>query len=193
MKRLVPIMLCLILVLCFVGCGNAKRESVGEPVQTNTESSMKETVDTSEEGIVKTDEHVEETTVEQASTNAESSEGEDVASMKLYINETEIPVIWEENRSVREIMEEAAKGDIIVEMSMYSDNEQVGSLGRSYISNNKQTTTHNGDIVLYNSSNIVVFYGSNSWSYTRLGKMDLSESEVTAMLSNGDVQLKITR
>lgn len=193
MKRLVPIMLCLTLVLCFVGCGNAKRESVGEPVQTNTESSMKETVDTSEEGIVKTDEHVEETTVKQASTNAESSEGEDVASMKLYINETEIPVIWEENRSVREIMEEAAKGDIIVEMSMYSDNEQVGSLGRSYISNNKQTTTHNGDIVLYNSSNIVVFYGSNSWSYTRLGKMDLSESEVTAMLSNGDVQLKITR
>lgn len=193
MKRLVPIMLCLTLVLCFVGCGNANRESVGEPVQTNTESSMKETVDTSEEGIVKTDEHVEETTVEQASTNAESSEGEDVASMKLYINETEIPVIWEENRSVREIMEEAAKGDIIVAMSMYSDNEQVGSLGRSYISNNKQTTTHNGDIVLYNSSNIVVFYGSNSWSYTRLGKMDLSESEVTAMLSNGDVQLKITR
>ena len=192
MKRLVPIMLCLTLVLCFVGCGNAKRESVGEPVQTNTESSMKETVDTSEEGIVKTDEHVEETTVKQASTKAESSEGEDVASMKLYINETEIPVIWEENRSVREIMEEAAKGDIIVEMSMYSDNEQVGSLGRSYISNNKQTTTHNGDIVLYNSSNIVVFYGSNSWSYTRLGKMNLSESEVTAMLSNGDVQLKIT-
>ena len=91
MKRLVPIMLCLTLVLCFVGCGNAKRESVGEPVQTNTESSMKETVDTSEEGIVKTDEHVEETTVKQASTKAESSEGEDVASMKLYINDSNFP------------------------------------------------------------------------------------------------------
>ena len=190
MKRLVPIMFCLTLVLCFVGCGNAKRKLVGEPVQTNTESIMKETVDISAEGIVKTDEHVEETTVEQDSTNAES---EDVTFMKLYINDTEIPVIWEDNRSVQEIMEEASQGDITVAMSMYSDNEQVGSLGRSYTSNNKQTTTHNGDIVLYNSSNIVVFYGSNSWSYTRLGKMDLSENEVTELLSNGDVQLKLTR
>jgi len=183
----------LTLVTCLVGCGNAKQEFVEESVQTNTESSLKETVDAGSEGIMKTDEHTEETSEEQASTNAESSESENITSMKLYINDTEIPVIWVENDSVREIMEEAEKGDITVAMSMYSDNEQVGSLGRSYTSNNKQTTTHIGDIVLYNSSNIVVFYGSNSWSYTRLGKMDLSESEVTALLSNGDVQLKITR
>lgn len=192
MKHFIQIMLCITLMVCFVGCGNAKQESVEESAQTNTENSLKETVDASSEGIVKTDEHMEETSEEQTSTNAEISESEDVTSMKLYINDTEIPVIWVENDSVREIMEEAAKGDITVAMSMYSDNEQVGSLGRNYTSNNKQTTTHNGDIVLYNSSNIVVFYGSNSWSYTRLGKMDLSESEVTALLSNGDVQLKIT-
>ena len=65
--------------------------------------------------------------------------------------------------------------------------------GRSFTSNNKQTTTHNGDIVLYNSSNIVIFYGSNSWSYTRLGKIDLSEKEVTDLLSNGDVTITIKR
>lgn len=193
MKRFVRIMMLLTLVICLVGCGNAKQESVEEYVQTNTESNLKETVDASSEDIVKTDEPTEETSEEQTSTNVENSESEGVTSMKLYINDTEIPVIWEENGSVQEIMEEAAKGDITVAMSMYSDNEQVGSLGRNYTSDNKQTTTHNGDIVLYNSSNIVVFYGSNSWSYTRLGKMDLSENEVTAMLSNGDVQLKITR
>ena len=186
-------MMLLTLVICLVGCGNAKQESVEEYVQTNTESNLKETADANPEDIVKTDEPTEETSEEQTSTNVENSGSEGVTSMKLYINDTEIPVIWEENGSVQEIMEEAAKGDITVAMSMYSDNEQVGALGRSYTSNNKQTTTHNGDIVLYNSSNIVVFYGSNSWSYTRLGKMDLSESEVTAMLSNGDVQLKITR
>ena len=112
--------------------------------------------------------------------------------MKLLINETEIPVIWENNDSVIEIMEEASKGDITVSMSMYSDNEQVGSLGKSYTRNDKQTTTHNGDIVLYSGSNIVLFYGSNSWSYTRLGKMDLSEAEVTELLSNGDVSVRLT-
>jgi len=112
--------------------------------------------------------------------------------MKLLINETEIPVIWENNDSVNEIMAETTKGDITVSMSMYSDNEQVGSLGKSYTRNDEQTTTHNGDIVLYNGSNIVLFYGSNSWAYTRLGKMDLSETAVTELLSNGNVSVRIT-
>lgn len=120
-----------------------------------------------------------------------ASEPEEV-SMKLYINDKEIPVKWEENDSVNELTEEVSKNDITVEMSMYSDNEQVGSLGKKYSSSDKQTTTHNGDIVLYNSSNMVVFYGSNSWAYTRLGKMELSEQEVVEMLSNGNVTIRIT-
>lgn len=52
--------------------------------------------------------------------------------MKLYFNDTEIPVIWEDNQTVQELMEEAGNGDIVVQMSMYSDNEQVGSLEKSY-------------------------------------------------------------
>ena len=54
----------------------------------------------------------------------------------------------------------------------YGGFEKVGSLGRSLTASNSQTTTEAGDIVLYNGSNIVMFYGSNSWSYTRLGKID---------------------
>ena len=54
----------------------------------------------------------------------------------------------------------------------YGGFEKVGSLGKSLTTSNSQTTTAAGDIVLYNSSNIVMFYGSNSWSYTRLGKID---------------------
>ena len=77
-------------------------------------------------------------------------------------------------------------------MSMYSDNEQVGKNKKNYIRDDEQTTTHNGDIVLYNGDKIVVFYGSNSWAYTRLGKMDIPESGVTELLSNGDITLKIT-
>lgn len=40
--------------------------------------------------------------------------------MKIYFNDTEIPVIWEDNQTVQELMEEAGKGDIVVQMSMYS-------------------------------------------------------------------------
>ena len=70
--------------------------------------------------------------------------------------------------------------------------EQVGPLDKTYPSNDVQTTTNNGDIVLYRSDQIVLFYGSNSWAYTRLGKMDLSENEVINLLSNGDVSIRLT-
>ena len=101
--------------------------------------------------------------------------------------------LQETNDTTKELVEQVESGDIIVSMSIYSNNEQVGSLERSYTGNDKQITTHNGDIVLYNGNNIVVFYGSNSWSYTRLGKMDISEHEVIELLSNGDVELKISK
>ena len=69
--------------------------------------------------------------------------------------------------------------------------EQVGSLEKSYTKNDEQITTHSGDIVLYSGDKIVVFYGSNSWAYTRLGKMNIPEDDVTELLSNGDITLKI--
>lgn len=121
----------------------------------------------------------------------ESEADDEEENMKLYFNDIEIPVVWEDNQTVQELMEEAGKGDIVVQMSMYSDNEQVGSLGKSYTSDDKHTTTHNGDIVLYSGDKIVVFYGSNSWAYTRLGKMNIPEGDVTELLSNGDITLKI--
>lgn len=111
--------------------------------------------------------------------------------MKLSINDVEIPVTWEENPSVDALKEELKAGDVVVPMSMYGGNEQVGSLGKRYPSNDVQTTTNSGDIVLYSSNQIVVFYGSNSWAYTRLGKMDLPAEEVTELLSNGNVTVRL--
>ena len=57
-------------------------------------------------------------------------------------------------------------------MTDYSGFEKVGALGTSLPTSNSQTTTQSGDIVLYQGNQIVIFYGSNSWSYTRLGKID---------------------
>lgn len=126
------------------------------------------------------------------STETEVQE-EEAVTMKLYINDTEVPVVWENNAAVEALAAEAGKGDIVVKMSMYGGNEQFGPLGKSYPASNRQVTTSNGDIVLFNNDQIVVFYGSNTWSYTRLGKMALPEDEVTELLSNGDITLRLTR
>ncbi len=117
-----------------------------------------------------------------------TEEAEEDVSMKMMIGETEVPVTWEENDSVEELK---SLLPITVNMSMYGDFEQVGSLGQSIVRNDKQTTTNPGDIVLYSGDQIVVFYGSNSWSYTRLGHVDLADDELAEMLSNGDVTIKL--
>ena len=78
-------------------------------------------------------------------------------------------------------------------MSMYGGFEQVGSLGTSLPRNDSQTTTQAGDIVLYSGNQIVIFYGSNSWAYTRLGRItDKSASELTELLGKGDVAVTLT-
>ena len=111
--------------------------------------------------------------------------------MLLKINGTEVPVIWESNDSIKEL-KGIADGGLTIEMSMYGGFEQVGPIGKSIISNDEQTTTSPGDIVLYSGNQIVIFYGSNSWAYTRLGKIDLSEEELRNLLSNGDVTITLT-
>ena len=75
---------------------------------------------------------------------------------------------------------------------MYGEFEQVGSLGASLPSNDVQMITEPGDIVLYNSNQLVVFYGSNKWTYTILGKLKISQEALADMLANGDVEILLT-
>ena len=109
-------------------------------------------------------------------------------AMKLSIDGKEMPITWEDNASVNELKEICP---LKVNMSMYGGFEQVGSIGQSISRDDKQITTEFGDIVLYSGNQIVVFYGSNSWAYTKLGHIDLSEEELTQLLGNGDVVLEI--
>ena len=110
--------------------------------------------------------------------------------MVLMINGTEVPVIWEDNDSVKELAE-ISDGSLAIEMSMYGVFEQVGPIGRSITTEDEQITTAPGDIMLYSGDQIVIFYGSNTWSYTRLGGIDLPEQEIADLLSNGDVKISI--
>ena len=112
--------------------------------------------------------------------------------MKLFIGDKVISVLWEQNAAVADLEEAVCEEPIIIKMSMYGGFEQVGSIGRNLTRNDKQTTTSPGDLVLYNGNQLVVFYGSNSWSYTKLGKIqDLSKAELEDLLSNGDVTITI--
>ena len=114
-------------------------------------------------------------------------------SLKMSIGDTAVEVEWEDNESVEALAKLAETEPLVIEMSMYGGFEQVGSLGESLPRNDKQTTTEAGDIVLYSGNQIVVFYGSNSWAYTRLGHItDKTAEEMAELLSGGDVTITIS-
>ena len=108
--------------------------------------------------------------------------------IKLLIDNMEVEVDWEQNDSVNQLIELTKKGDIVINASRYGGFEQVGAIGHNITESNKQMTTEPGDIVLYNSSNIVVFFGSNAWSYTKLGKIkNKTQSELKQLLDKNKV------
>ena len=112
-------------------------------------------------------------------------------SMTLKIGEKTIPVTWENNASVEELKALASSG-LTIKMSKYGGFEQVGSIGHNITSNDKKTKTAPGDIVLYSGNQLVVFYGTNSWAYTRLGKINLSKSELKELLGKKDVTVTLS-
>jgi hypothetical protein len=113
--------------------------------------------------------------------------------LKFFINDEEIQVIWEENESVEALKNLAKDKTITIDMSMYGDFEQVGSIGQSIPRNDKQMTTSAGDIVLYSGNQLVVFYGSNSWAYTKLGHIEnTSAEEMKKRLGSGGVNVTIS-
>lgn len=125
-------------------------------------------------------------------TKEETENGKGKTEMVLYIDGKKADVIWEENDSVEELKKLAAEEEITISMSRYSNNEQVGDIGRTITSNDKRTTTKSGDIVLYSSDQMVIFYGSNTWAYTRLGKIINPDSkELAEILSSADVNVTL--
>ena len=99
----------------------------------------------------------------------------------------------EDNSSTQALKEQLVKGDIIVEMEDYASMEKVGSLGIRLPRNDRQTTTGPGDLILYQGHNFVIYYDTNSWSFTRLGKIDnATQAELKAALGKGDVRVTLS-
>lgn len=108
----------------------------------------------------------------------------------MKIDNIVVNITWEKNDSINELMEYAKNG-ITITMHQYGGFEQVGSIGKTITSNDSQITTNPGDVVLYSSNQIVIFFGTNSWSYTKLGHINMNQSELNSLLNKSNVTLKL--
>ncbi len=137
---------------------------------------------------------------ENSDASATETEGTDVSAtetedetMRMSIAGTDVTVAWEDNQAVSDLRTLVADAPLTVGLSMYGGFEQVGSLGTTLTADDVQTTTDAGDIVLYAGDQIVVFYGSNTWAYTRLGHITSQSADGMAdLLGNGDVSITIS-
>jgi len=103
--------------------------------------------------------------------------------MVLSINGVQLDVQWEDHETVAELLAYVQNETITVHTTVYGGFEQVGSLPQNFSRSDVQITTEPGDIVLYSGNQLVVFFGSNSWSYTKLGHIEgLSEQELLELL-----------
>lgn len=111
--------------------------------------------------------------------------------LTMSINGEAIDVSWEYNETVTEIIDFAENRTITVNTTVYGGFEQVGRLPRSFSGNNVQMTAVSGDIVLYSDNQLVVFFGSNSWSYTKLGHINLPANELKELLGGSSAVIEL--
>lgn len=97
------------------------------------------------------------------------------------------------NSATQALVAKLQEASVTVTLNSSGGFEIWGALGFSLPTSNEQINAQSGDIVLYNGSNICMFYGTNSWNYTLLGKIDgLSESELRTFLKAGESNISVT-
>ena len=183
--------------------GAAEKEKEGSSVQAGGTQTPKETASTKSNAAQDPKQSAGSVTSAQPATEQQGAEQQGAEEpveeeikdkmLKMIIGDTEVSVDWENNESAEALKDLCAEEPLVIQMSMYGGFEQVGSIGTRLPSDDEQTSTSAGDIVLYSSNQIVVFYGSNSWAYTRLGHItDQDAAGMTDLLGNGDVTITIS-
>ncbi len=188
MKKVSLVVMAICLIWVLSGCGNSVPE--GNPPQSfsNMESAdvPKGTKPEGQSDEIQSDQQVQSEPVEENGLESEEM------SILMKIGDEAVTVVWEDNEAVAALVELLREQPLTIQMSMYGGFEQVGSFGTSLPRDDEQTTTQAGDIVLYSGNQMVVFYGSNSWAYTRLGKItDKSAGELEELLGGGDVTITL--
>lgn len=111
----------------------------------------------------------------------------------MTIGQTTVTVTLEDNTATRALLQHLANGDVTVNTHRYGGFEQVSSFPWALPTKDTRITTSPGDVILYSGDQLVVFFGSNTWSYTRLGRIDnLSNDELRNLLDVANIKIVLS-
>ncbi|MBP3325252.1 MAG: hypothetical protein J6L77_02385 [Coprococcus sp.] len=166
MKKMICMTLIFALLFTITACGNSGEEQKNE---------------------VKTE--IQPTEAAQESTEQEGTE----MKMKIQVGDTTFMATLAENSSVDALKELMADGPLTLNMSDYANMEKGADLGVTLPQNNEQMNTQAGDIILYQGRTFVIYYDTNSWSLTPIGKIDNVDAEsLRTALGAGDVTVTLS-
>ena len=195
MKKVWCFLLAVLLAGCLTACRSNSASTSSESNPPHGESSIQDGTENVQSGESDTGDSTGTEPSSHDSTEDETlkEESEEEDPMKkntfyVHIGAETFSATFAENIGAQALKELLAGGDITIQMRDYGGFEKVGPLGQSLPTSNSQTTTQSGDIVLYQGNQVVIFYGSNTWSYTRLGRIDNLTGWEEA-LGRGDVSV----
>ena len=211
-KRILTVFIALTMLIAMTGCESRQEQNTSsdpatgeaaarttetdkasDPLQEDAAQMPKEDDSSNTSGMNDPARPSEQADAEEPATEETGTEEVKAKMLRMMIGNTAVAVDWENNESVEALKAQCENEPLVIQMSMYGGFEQVGPIGSRLPSNDAQTTTSAGDIVLYSSNQIVVFYGSNSWAYTKLGHItDQNASGMADLLSNGNVTVTIS-
>lgn len=123
----------------------------------------------------------------------EKPENMESNQIRLTVNGRSFTATLEQNSSAEALKELLKDGDLSIRMDDYGDMEKVGSLGTSLPRNDRQITTRPGDMILYLGNSFTIYYDTNSWNFTRLGRLDgVSTREEVLNLLGGKGEVTVT-
>ena len=108
--------------------------------------------------------------------------------MKITVGDYELLATFEDNSCAEEFQDLLAQGPVTIEMEDYGGFEKVGPLGTTLARSDTSITTEPGDVILYQGNQITIYYGVNSWNFTRLARID-DPADLKEKLGDGTVQV----
>lgn len=187
MRRWLIVLLVMVALVALAGCAAGQTTAPGVQQSGSNAVSAEDPAQQTESGY-ETPESAE--PVEEEPSQREEETG--VAQNLFYITagDTTFTAVFADNSSAQALKELLEQGDLTLSMSDYGGFEKVGSLGSQLPQNNEQITTGPGDVILYQGSSITIYYDTNSWNFTRLGKIEnVTKEELLAALGAGDVEV----
>jgi hypothetical protein len=120
------------------------------------------------------------------------TEAPEMQRLTITIGSSKFTATMADNSSAEALMELLSKKPLTIQMQDYGGFEKVGSLGQNLPTNDEQISTTAGDLILYQGNQFVIYYSSNSWNFTRLGRIDdVTADDLKQALGSGAVTVTL--